>query len=180
MGVIRVCCHGCLDDVLRLAVRAAGHAGGGVLDVDIVDGIAATHGDDEPGGIVGRIENVAAVEIASCYRYCVGFRVEGVVVAVEVEELEGRRGVQMLALVTQEGGQNGEEKDSEDFRKRSGTIGWILICLPLRCPRYHRKELWPRTYLWFHLRWFLPWRKHEHSRPRRNRWTSPIGKGNSR
>ena len=107
MGVIRVCCHGCLDDVLRLAVRAAGHAGGGVLDVDIVDGIAAAQGDDEPGGIVGRIENVAAVEIASCYGYCVGFGVESVVIAVEVEELEGRIGVQMLALVTQEGGAKG-------------------------------------------------------------------------
>lgn len=117
MGVIRVGCHGCLDNVLRLAVRAAGHAGGGVLDVDIVDCIAAAHGDDEPGGIVGRIENVATVEVASCYGYCVGFRVEGVVIAIEVEELEGRIGVQMLALVTQDGGQNGEGRRQRGFSK---------------------------------------------------------------
>lgn len=59
--VIRVVRHSCLRfDSLRRAVRAAGHTSGGVLDVDEVDGVFSAHRDDEPGGIVFRVENVAA------------------------------------------------------------------------------------------------------------------------
>lgn len=113
MAVIRVWARGCPDNALWLAVRAAGHTGGGVLDVDPVDvagfGMAVVaHIHDEPGGIVGRIEKVAVAEIASCYGYGLGFGVESIVFAVEIEELEGQIGVQILALVTQEGGQKGE------------------------------------------------------------------------
>ena len=59
--VIRLVRHRCLRfNGLRRAIRAAGHTGGGVLDVDVVDGVPTAHGDDEPGGIVFRVENVAA------------------------------------------------------------------------------------------------------------------------
>ena len=58
--VIRILRYRCLrEDALRRAVRAAGHTGGGILDVDIVDGVSTAHGDDEPGGIVFRVENFA-------------------------------------------------------------------------------------------------------------------------
>lgn len=122
MAIIRLCRHGCPDDTLRLAVRAVGLTGGGVLDVDPVYaagfGIAVVaHVHDEPGGIVGRIEHVADAKIASCHGYGVGFGVKGVIVAVEVEELKGRTRVQLLALVTQERTQKGERRRRRGFSK---------------------------------------------------------------
>lgn len=74
---------------MRGAVGAAGEAGGGVLDVDGVDPIGTVaHVDDEPGGVVVRVEDVAGAEVAGCDGCGVGFGVESVAFTVVVEELE--------------------------------------------------------------------------------------------
>ena len=101
---------------LRGAVRAAGHTGGGILDVNPAAVVATAHRDDEPGGIVLRVEDVAGAEVAGCDGYGGGLGVEGVAFAVVVEELGGRKGVQMLALVAQKRG----KPRCKDMIKRMG------------------------------------------------------------
>lgn len=115
--IIRFIRRRCRFDGLRRTVRTAGLAGGGILDVDGADGVPAAHVDDDPGGIVLRVEDVAAAEGAGSYGCGVGFGIEGVGFAVVVEELGGRKGIQRLALVAEEWGRARGERRRLGFWK---------------------------------------------------------------